>query len=60
MARVNILRRVKTAKGWGNIALKRNAKRRIQWPAGGRFLIEWRENGKRVRLVMILYSIIRA
>ena len=49
MARVNILRRVKTSKGWANVALKRNLKRRIQWPSGGRFLIEWRENGKRLR-----------
>ena len=49
MARVNILRRVKTSKGWANVALRRNAKRRIQWPSGGRFLIEWRENGKRLR-----------
>ena len=47
--RVNILRRVKTSKGWANVALKRNVKRRIQWPSGGRFLIEWRENGKRLR-----------
>jgi hypothetical protein len=49
VARVNILRRVKTSKGWGNVALKRNAKGRVQWPAGGRFLIEWREDGKRLR-----------
>jgi type I site-specific restriction endonuclease len=27
-----------------NVALKRNQKGRIQWPSGGRFLIEWREN----------------
>ena len=49
MARVNILRRVKTSKGWANVALKRNTKRRIQWPSGGPFLIEWRENGSRLR-----------
>ena len=49
VARVNILRRVMTSKGWANVALKRNVKRRIQWPSGGRFLIEWRENGKRLR-----------
>jgi hypothetical protein len=49
VARVNILRRVKTGKGWANVALKRNPKERIQWPTGGRFLIEWRENGKRLR-----------
>jgi hypothetical protein len=29
--------------------LQRNARKRIQWPSGGRFLIEWRENGKRFR-----------
>jgi len=49
VARVNILRRIKTSKGWANVALKRNTKKRIQWPSGGRFLIEWRENGKRLR-----------
>jgi hypothetical protein len=49
VARVNILRGVKTSKGWANVALKRNTKKRIQWPSGGRFLIERRENGKRVR-----------
>ena len=49
MARVNILRRVKTSKGWGNVALKRNARGRVQWPSGGRFLIGWRENGRRLR-----------
>ena len=49
MARVNILRRIKTSKGWANVALKRNTKRRIQWPSGAPFLIEWRENGSRLR-----------
>jgi integrase/recombinase XerD len=49
VARVNILRRVKTSKGWGNVALKRNARGRVQWPSGGRFLVEWRENGRRFR-----------
>ena len=49
MARVNILRRLKTSKGWGNVALKRNARGRVQWPSGGRFLIEWREDGRRLR-----------
>jgi hypothetical protein len=47
VARVNILRRVKTSKGWGNVALKRNAKGRVQWPSGGRFLIEWRDKRRR-------------
>jgi integrase/recombinase XerD len=49
VARVNILRRVKTASGWANVALKRNPKGRIVWPSGGHFLIEWRENGRRRR-----------
>jgi integrase len=49
VARVNILQRVKTARGWANVALKRNAKGRIRWPSGGRYLIEWRENGIRLR-----------
>jgi hypothetical protein len=49
VARVNILRQVKTSTGWGNVALKRNAKGCVQWPSGGRFLIEWREDGKRLR-----------
>jgi hypothetical protein len=35
--------------GWTNVAHKRNTKKRIQWPSGGRFLIEGRENGKRLR-----------
>src|ERR1700731_100237 len=43
LARVNILRRVKTSK-----SLKRNARSRVQWPSGG-FLIEWREGGRRLR-----------
>jgi len=49
VTRVNILRRIKTSKGWANVALKRNTKKRIQWPSGGPFLIEWRENGTRRR-----------
>ena len=49
MPRVNILQRVKTAEGWANVALKRNAKGQICWPSSGRYLIEWRENGIRLR-----------
>jgi hypothetical protein len=49
VARVHILRRVKTSKGWTNVALKRNIKKRIQWPSGGRFLIEGREHRKWLR-----------
>ncbi len=52
--RVNIVRRVKTAKGWANVALKRNVRGRIQWPSRGPYLIEpylieWRANGRRLR-----------
>jgi integrase/recombinase XerD len=49
VARVNIVRRVKTPKGWANVALKRNARGRIQWPSRGPYLIEWRANGRRLR-----------
>jgi hypothetical protein len=52
MARVNILQRVKTLKGWSNVPLKRTPKGRkgrIQWPSVGHYLIEWRENGRRLR-----------
>jgi len=49
VARVNILQRVKSAEGWGNIALKRDTRGRIKWPSTGRYLIEWREAGKRLR-----------
>jgi len=47
--RVNILQRVKTENGWTNAALGRTQKGGFQWPSGGRFFIEWRENGKRLR-----------
>lgn len=49
MARVNILRRVRTQTGWRNIALKRNSKGRIKWVASAPYLIEWRESGRRMR-----------
>ena len=49
MARVNILQRVKTAGGWTNVALKRNTAGRIKWPSRAPYLIEWRENGRRLR-----------
>src|SRR5262249_62283068 len=49
VARVNILRQVRTDKGWRNAALPRKQDGRIKWPAHGRYLIEWRENGRRVR-----------
>jgi integrase/recombinase XerC len=49
MHRVNILQRVKSDKGWKNVGLKHDRRGRIQWPSGGRFLIEWRANGTRLR-----------
>jgi integrase/recombinase XerD len=49
VARVNIVQRVKTSKGWSNVPLKRTPKGRIRWPSGGRYFIEWRENGRRLR-----------
>ena len=49
MARVNILQRLKTDTGWANVALGRNATGRIKWPSRGHYLIEWRENGRRLR-----------
>ena len=50
MARVNILKRVTTAEGWRNIALRRDARKRIKSSVGsGRYIIEWREDGRRQR-----------
>jgi integrase/recombinase XerD len=49
MARVNILKQVKTANGWRNIALRRDARKRIKWTSAGRYIIEWREEGRRQR-----------
>ena len=50
MARVNITKQVKTQHGWRNVALARDARRRIKWTVGsGRYIIEWRENGRRQR-----------
>jgi integrase/recombinase XerD len=49
VARVNILRQVRTEKGWRNAALPRKQDGPIKWPSNGRYLIEWRENGRRVR-----------
>jgi integrase/recombinase XerD len=46
---VNILQRVKSETGWSNVALKRDERGRIKWPSGGRFLIEWRKSGTRLR-----------
>ena len=49
MARVNILQKVRTEKGWRHAALPRKKDGRINWPTRGRYLIEWREDGRRLR-----------
>ena len=49
MVHVNILQRVKGPGGWRNVSLKRDRRGRMSWPSGGRFLIEWRESGTRLR-----------
>src|SRR5205807_3067862 len=49
VARVNILQQVSTDKGWRNAALPRKKDGRIKWPTRGRYLIEWRQNGRRQR-----------
>ena len=38
MARVNILRQIRTEKGWRNAALPRKKDGRINWPSRGRYL----------------------
>jgi integrase/recombinase XerD len=50
VARVNITKQIKTAHGWRNVALTRDARHRIKWTVGsGRYILEWRENGRRRR-----------
>ena len=49
VARVNILQKLRTEKGWRHAALPRKKDGRIKWPAHGRYLIEWRESGRRLR-----------
>ena len=50
MARVNIVRQVKTPRGWRNVALERDARGRIKWGSGpGRYIVEWRADGRRRR-----------
>ncbi len=50
VARVNLIKQVKTDTGWKNFALDRDGKGRIKWTAPrGRYLIEWYDNGKRRR-----------
>ena len=50
MARVNIISQARTATGWKNLALRRDPTGRIKWGSVRcRYLIEWRQNGKRLR-----------
>lgn len=50
MPRVNITRQVKTESGWKRVALERDSRGRIKWGSGeGRYVIEWREEGRRLR-----------
>jgi integrase len=49
VARINILQQVRTDKGWRHAPLPRKRDGRINWPTRGRYLIEWRENGRRLR-----------
>lgn len=50
MAKVNVLQRVKTNRGWSNVALKHNPDGGIKWPSKkAHYLIEWRQNGQRLR-----------
>ena len=50
MAHTNIIRQVKTAQGWKNVALDRDGRGRIQWGCGpGRYILEWYESGRRRR-----------
>ena len=49
MVHVNILQKVKSDGSWKSRALLRDKRGRVKWPSGGRFLIEWRESGRRLR-----------
>jgi integrase/recombinase XerD len=50
MPRVNLTRQVKTDSGWKRVPLQRDSRGRIKWGnGGGRYLIEWREDGRRLR-----------
>ena len=50
MARVNITKQIKTSRGWRNVALTRDGRGRVRWTGGaGRYIIEWRANGERLR-----------
>jgi integrase len=50
MPRVNLTRQIKRDAGWKRVPLERDARGRIRWGNGeGRYLIEWRERGRRLR-----------
>jgi hypothetical protein len=50
MSRVNLARQVKTDDGWKRVVLERNSRGRARWGSGkGRYLMEGREGGRRVR-----------
>lgn len=50
MAHVNIIKQIKEDGRWKNFALDHDSRGYIKWSsAGGRYLIEWREKGKRKR-----------
>ena len=49
MARISILRRVRTENAWRNLPLGRSPKGRIKWVATAPYLIEWRKAGRRRR-----------
>ena len=51
MPRVNIIKRIKTGERWKMVSIPRNRHGRYNWKAlpGGRYYVEWYENGKRKR-----------
>jgi integrase/recombinase XerD len=50
VARVNLLKRVKGDAGWRRVPLAKKSNGRIRWESSpGRYFIEWRENGRRLR-----------
>jgi hypothetical protein len=50
MSRVNLTRQVKTDDGWKRVVLERDSRGRVRRASGeGRYLIEWREGGRRLR-----------
>ena len=51
MARVNILKKIKTDGHWQLVSIPKNSRGRYNWKAlrEGTYLIEWYENGKHKR-----------